>query len=144
MMQPPRNAAPPADPRIARALDAVSPRDRSTFIDPRNPPTPRPGVARATPAPNTSEAPAVEREAPDEGEVLYRARRGDGTELRVSLHSYNGHEFARVGLWQPPRDGEGPWWPVKGRSVTVRRREALGVAGALSRVVASGSSDAGG
>ena len=109
MIQPPRNA-PPADPRVARALDAVAPRD-----------------------------------APDEGTVLHRARRGDGTELRVSLHSYNGHPFLRVGLWQPPRAGEGPWWPVKGRSVTVRMREALGVSGALARAVgAAEGDDAGG
>ncbi len=141
MMKPPTNA-PTVDPRVARALDAVSPQHRVTFITPE---ARGPGVVQARPANAPRPEARDEREAPDEGTVLHRARRGDGTELRVSLHSYNGHPFLRVGLWQPPRAGEGPWWPVKGRSVTVRMREALGVAGALARSVAAAEgSDAGG
>jgi hypothetical protein len=141
MMQPPRNA-PPADPRVARALDAVSPQHRATFRGPGKVSPRGPGVVPVRPAP----ADGASADAPDEGTILYRARRYDGTELRVSLHTFNGRPFARVGLWQPPRGGSGPWWPVKGRSVTVRLREALGVSEALASYgrEGEGSADTGG
>lgn len=66
--------------------------------------------------------------APDPGTVLATAARPDGTELRVSLHSFEGKPFVRVAPWQ--RSGE-TWWPVKGRGVTVKVRELATVAAAL-------------
>lgn len=67
-------------------------------------------------------------DAPDPGTVLATAARPDGTELRVSLHSFEGKPFVRVAPWQ--RSGDA-WWPVKGKGVTVRVRELATVAAAL-------------
>lgn len=58
---------------------------------------------------------------PDQGEVLARSTRTDGTELRVSMHAYEGKPYLRIGPWQR---GEGDsWWPVKGKGTTVKVRE---------------------
>lgn len=53
---------------------------------------------------------------PDEGKVLSRVARPDGTEFRVSLHTYNGQPFIRLAPWS---NG----WPVKGKGTTVKVRE---------------------
>jgi hypothetical protein len=59
--------------------------------------------------------------APDQGEVLARVSRPDGTEMRVSSHLYEGKPYVRVGPWQR---GEGDsWWPVKSKGTTVKVRE---------------------
>lgn len=70
------------------------------------------------------------RDAPDPGTVLASVPRSDGTELRVSLHHYEGKPFVRVAPWQ--RDGaSGAFWPVKGKGATVRVSELARVASAL-------------
>ncbi len=74
--------------------------------------------------------PARAVNAPDPGRVLSRVRRPDGTELRVSVHEYNGAEFVRVCPWATS-DGGASWWPVKGKGVTVKVRELPAVASAL-------------
>lgn len=142
-VNPPRNA-PPASPAVARALDAVAPRDRGTF---RRPDDPRVQGAEAPPPVDANAIRArAERwqrdhqrpantNAPDPGEVLARAPRPDGTELRVSLHHYQGKPFLRIAPWQR---GEGDtWWPVKGKGCTVKVRElgavALALAAAMDR-----------
>lgn len=73
--------------------------------------------------------------APDQGEVLARMSRPDGTELRVSSHVYEGKPYLRISPWQR---GEGDsWWPVKGRGCTVKVREIgdviLGLDAAMER-----------
>lgn len=85
-------------------------------------------------------------EGPDPGVILARVVRDDGTELRVSVHRYEGRPFVRVAPWQ--RRGEGaPWWPVKGRGVTVKVREVahvvVGLARALEHLGGRGANDAG-
>lgn len=70
-------------------------------------------------------APAASK-APDPGQVLSTAVRPDGTELRVSLHHYEGKPFLRIAPWQ--RGSDGAWWPVKGKGVSVKVRE-LGAVG---------------
>jgi len=72
------------------------------------------------------------------GEVLATfPRKGPGgrdQELRVVLDEYQGHRYIAIRLWQ--RDGRGGWWPVKGKGVSIRLREAEGVAVALDRALA--------
>ncbi len=72
------------------------------------------------------------RAAPDPGEVLAALPRADGTELRVSVHVYEGHPFVRVAPWQR---GDGAWWPVKGKGASVRPRELAHVVVALARAL---------
>lgn len=82
--------------------------------------------AAARPAPAAANA-------PDPGQVLATAVRPDGSELRVSLHHYEGKPFLRIAPWQ--RGSDGAWWPVKGKGVSVKVRElgavAEGLAGAM-------------
>jgi hypothetical protein len=66
--------------------------------------------------------------APDPGRILTRAPRRDGTELRVSVHTYEGKPFVRVALWQSSAPDA---WPVKGKGCSVRVGELLAVAAAL-------------
>ena len=73
------------------------------------------------------------RAAPDPGEVLASLPRVDGTELRVSVHVYEGHPFVRVAPWQ--RGDGGAWWPVKGKGASVRPRELAHVVVALARAL---------
>ena len=58
---------------------------------------------------------------PDQGEVLARVARADGTEMRVSLHAYEGRPYLRIGPWQ--RGAGDAWWPVKSKGTTVKVRE---------------------
>jgi hypothetical protein len=81
-------------------------------------------VARQRPA-NASTA-----EAPDPGTVLASIARPDGTQLRVSAHTYEGRPFVRVAPWSS-RDGGATWWPVKGKGASVKVRELAAVAAAL-------------
>lgn len=81
-------------------------------------------IERQRPA-NTSTA-----EAPDPGKVLASIARPDGTQLRVSAHTYEGRPFVRVAPWSS-RDGGATWWPVKGKGASVKVRELAAVAAAL-------------
>lgn len=140
-LKPPHNA-PPADPARVAALGAVQPpRTPRRFAPPVNDGSHDPRPAEGRPAPRTvaavreraerwqTEHKPAAREAPDQGEVLARLTRPDGTELRVSLHRYEGKPYVRVGPWQCS-DGA-TWWPVKGKGATVKVRELAGVASAL-------------
>lgn len=69
-------------------------------------------------------------DAPDPGKVLARLPRPDGSELRVSLHTYEGRPFVRVAPWAS-RDGGRSWWPVKGKGASVKIRELAAVAKGL-------------
>lgn len=79
--------------------------------------------------------------APDPGRVLVSLPRPDGTQLRVSLHTYEGRPFARVAPWQST-DGA-TWWPVKGKGVTVKVRELASVAAALLDAIEAAANDDG-
>jgi hypothetical protein len=68
------------------------------------------------------------RAAPDAGRILARLARTDGTELRVSLHRFEGRPFVRVAPWQSSAPDA---WPVKGKGTTVKVRELGAVAAAL-------------
>ena len=68
------------------------------------------------------------RAAPDAGRIIARLARTDGTELRVSLHRYEGKPFVRVAPWQSSAPDA---WPVKGKGCTVKVRELAAVAAAL-------------
>lgn len=87
--------------------------------------------ARATAAVQQQQARERQQQhnAPDPGTVLASVPRADGTELRVSLHRYEGRPFVRVAPWQ--RGDGGAWWPVKGKGATVRMSELARVASAL-------------
>ena len=63
------------------------------------------------------------------GNVLVALARPDGTELRVSLHRYEGRPFVRVAPWS--RGAAGEAWPVKGKGATLKTRELAAVARAL-------------
>jgi hypothetical protein len=69
-------------------------------------------------------------DAPDPGTVLASIARPDGTQLRVSAHTYEGRPFVRVAPWSS-RDGGSTWWPVKGKGASVKVRELAAVAAAL-------------
>lgn len=122
----------PASAETTRTLDAIAP-PRAPARFGASPTDVSPGDLRAAADRADALRPKEpEREAPDPGVILASVRREDGNELRVSLHTFNGAEFLRIGLWQPTG------WPVKGKSVAVRMRElatlARGVAAALDRV----------
>jgi len=88
---------------------------------------------RAVPGPMRAvDAAPAGGEPPDEGAVLVALPRGDGTELRVALRTFNGHPFVTVGPWAPGRDGRS-WWPVKGKTTTVKVAELRAVAVGLMR-----------
>lgn len=91
-------------------------------------------VAPASPGPlrAVDAAPAGGGEPPDEGTVLVALPRGDGTELRVALRTFNGHPFVTVGPWAPGRDGRS-WWPVRAKTTTVKVAELRAVAVGLMR-----------
>ena len=85
--------------------------------------------ARAHEAQRPAPAPSS---APDSGRILARIHRQDGTELRVSLHHWEGDPskpYVRVAPWQ---SGAADAWPVKGKGVTVKVRELARVASALA------------
>jgi hypothetical protein len=69
-----------------------------------------------------------------DGQVLAtfprRSREGPDAELRVILQEYQGHKFLGVSLWER---GTGGFWPVKGKSVSIRRGEARQFAEAIVR-----------
>lgn len=75
---------------------------------------------------------------PDPGRILARMPRPDGTELRVSLHTYEGRPFVRVGPWQ---SSAADAWPVKGKGATVKVRELAAVAGALLDALDAAAAD---
>lgn len=77
--------------------------------------------AAAAPAPRAA-AP------PDVGRIIARVPRTDGTELRVSVHEYQGKPFVRVGPWQSNAPDA---WPVKGKGTTVKVRELGALAAGL-------------
>ena len=145
-IKPPRVAT--IDPRVAAALDAITPPHRSTLRrpdDPRvNPPArfappaaPFDGARREALRARAEAAATRQRErdleaakrAPDPGNVLVALARPDGTELRVSLHRYEGRPFVRVAPWS--RGAAGEAWPVKGKGATLKTRELAAVARAL-------------
>lgn len=72
---------------------------------------------------------------PDQGRILARSPRNDGTEFRVSLHVYNEHPFVRVGPWQ---SGAPDAFPCKGKVAAVRVSElgtlAEGIALAMDAI----------
>lgn len=95
--------------------------------------TPEEARARAA---QFAEKHAPANDGPDEGEVLARVERADGTELRVSLHRFRGKDFLRIAPWQ--KGGNGVAWPVKGKGATVRPSELAavvsGLAAAMDRI----------
>lgn len=147
-IKPPRPAS--VDPRVAAALDAITPPHRSTLRRPDDPRVNPPRFAPPRVAPLASGGEggaalraraesATERQrerdleaakrAPDPGHVLATLPRPDGTELRVSLHRYEGRPFVRVAPWS--RGAAGDAWPVKGKGATLKTRELAAVARAL-------------
>lgn len=83
---------------------------------------------RARLAAKTAPAAAQHQRGPDVGRILARVSRHDGTELRVSLHTYNARLFVQVGPWQSSDDDA---WPVRGKMTTVRRAEVAAVVAGL-------------
>ena len=147
-IKPPRPAS--VAPRVAAALDAITPPHRSTLRRPDDPRVNPPRFAPPRVAPLASGGEggaalraraesATERQrerdleaakrAPDPGHVLATLPRPDGTELRVSLHRYEGRPFVRVAPWS--RGAAGDAWPVKGKGATLKTRELAAVARAL-------------
>ncbi len=92
-------------------------------------PAPDPAALRARVEAHQRAHPARPAPAPpDAGRILARFSRPDGTELRVSLHRYEGKPYVKVAPWQ---SSAADAWPVKGKGSTVRVRELAGVAAAL-------------
>ena len=108
---PPQLAPPRAAP--VEAVDAAALRARAT----------------AAVAAQTSTATSAS-EAPDPGTVLASVPRTDGTQLRVSVHTFEGRPYVRVAPWAS-RDGGRSWWPIRGKGASVRVRELAAVAAAL-------------
>jgi hypothetical protein len=65
--------------------------------------------------------------------LLRRSRDKPDQELRLILETFNGHPYLRLQLWEQGRDG---WWPMRGRSVTVRMSEVADLADALAGALA--------
>ena len=70
---------------------------------------------------------------PDEGDVYLRLPRAGGHELRVSAHTYKGHEFVRIAPWQ--KGANDAWWPVTGKGVTLKPAELDAVATELCNLI---------
>lgn len=98
---------------------------------PRMPWLPPEEFARAVQA--RREARAAARR-PHPGRVLAAVTRADGSELRVTLHTYNGHPFVRIAAWH---DG----WPLRGKGTTVRVRELGAVVAGLGAALAETSAE---
>lgn len=84
-------------------------------------------------APSTDPAIAPAQTNPplDDGEKLATLSRGPGLELRIRAKAFKGHRYIDVREWSqkaPDQD----WWPVKGRGVTIKRRELEAVIAALA------------
>lgn len=128
----------PDDPRRA-ALDAAAP-PRALRRPSAGEGEPDPASLRARLAARPA-APAVPSQgAPDPGRILARLSRTDGTELRVSLHRYQGRPFVRVGPWQ---SSAADAWPVKGKGATVKVRELAAVAAGLLDALEAAENDDG-
>jgi hypothetical protein len=72
------------------------------------------------------------------GELLLSVPRGELEQLRVSLDSYEGHQFLSLRVWSKGQ-GDG-WWPTR-KGVTVRTRElgqVLGAMGEAARLLGMG------
>jgi hypothetical protein len=54
-------------------------------------------------------------------------------ELRVSLDEIDGNPFLYLRVWQ--KEASEDWWPLKGKGVSIRLREAQGVAEAITRAL---------
>lgn len=102
----------------------------NTSTRPVSSPDPTPGeVSRAlSAAARTLDARAANPAGADPGEILCQLPRGDGTELRVSIHHYEGRPFVRLAPWSGG-------WPVKGKGATVKPRELAAVVVALGRAL---------
>ena len=59
---------------------------------------------------------------------------GEPQRLRMSLENYEGHDYISVRLWQEDHARRG-WWPLSGKGISIRLREAEGVAEALRRAL---------
>lgn len=102
---------------------ALAPRDPIMWRNPKHYP---PGGGDQQPAPEPIEP---------SGTTLAEFPRGQGEKLRVSLESYNGHPFVRLQCWEVGTAGR--WWPIRGKSVTVKVREC----GRLAEVLADVARD---
>ncbi len=69
------------------------------------------------------------------GTTLATFERNQGAErLRVSSEEYQGHPFVRLAVWSRNPD-TGHWWPMKGKSVSIRMRELPELVDALAGLV---------
>ena len=80
------------------------------------------------------QAPAPPRE---NGERLVTFPRGNGSEMRVNLSTFEGKPFVSIRLWE--RDQAGGWWPVKGKGCSIRLGEAPALAEALASLASNGN-----
>lgn len=128
-IKPPRPAsdfAPPAQP--PRYAPPAAPPANAHHEQPHDGPASA-AALRARLASKTAPASAEQHQrGPDVGRILARVARHDGTELRVSVHTYNGRMFAQLGPWQSSADDA---WPTRGKMTTVRRAEVAAVVAGL-------------
>jgi len=122
-IKPPRPAAdfsrPPAPPAAPPAnAHHEQPHDGAASV----------AALRARLASKTAPAAEQYQRGPDVGRILARVARHDGTELRVSLHTYNARLFVQIAPWQSANDDA---WPVRGKACTVRRAEVTAVVAGL-------------
>src|SRR4051794_20663412 len=80
-------------------------------------------------SPNHPDPPRSPAAPQDTGYRLATFERHGGEEFRVSLAEYRGHPFVSLRVWAPGSDGQ--WWPVKGKSVSVKLGEVAELAEAL-------------
>jgi hypothetical protein len=80
--------------------------------------------------PNHPNPPQQNRAPEERGERLAVFPRGQREELRVSLDTFEGHEFVRLQLW------EVGGWPVRGKGCSIRLREVGELAEVLASLVA--------
>lgn len=132
-------SAPPVSPEAAAVYDRVAPaRPPQRFAPPAalspaaNAAINGTGALRtwATAAVARQQPARVSQDPPDEGNVLLRIARAGGTELRVSLHTFESRSYVRLALWST-RDKGATWSPLECRGATVKVRELASVASAL-------------
>ena len=97
------------------------------WINPNHPDYER--LTRSQP-PRTEPPPATGRHLA----ALDRSSQENGDDqLRVVLDEFQGHPYISIRLWH--KDHNNAWWPVKGKGISVRLREAESVADALREAV---------
>jgi len=79
--------------------------------------------------------PTTNQQTPiDDGKPLATLNRGGDRQLRIRWREFKGYHFLDLREWAR-RDEQSPYWPVKGRGITVKAHELADVAKALGEAL---------